>query len=606
MDAIHRERLNEIPAERLSLLTPDQRSNYFERRIELEPGNAGWTILRKQFRQPLLILMTVVGLVLLIACANVANLLLARAAARHKEIAVRLALGAGRFRLIRQLLTESTVLALAGGALGLLFAYQGTRILLTYLPQQRPVFLNVSPDARVLGFTLVVSVLTGILFGLAPALRATRLDLTTSLKEKVVSGSAGRSRLALNKVLIVTQVALSLFLLIGAGLFVRSLQKLKSLDAGFDRENVVVFSVDPGDGFNLAQQVSLYNQLLLRLEALPGVRAVSVSAYPPLYGAPTAYNAVKVPGYTPPAGTDTSCKMLWVGPRYFEAMGMARLQGRDFGPQDETPVPATSSQPALAKTTQNALPEAPLAAVINQTMARDFFGNENPVGKQFDLVGGSLKGTPHQVIGVVKDAKYSSLRETTRRAFYVSYFQNPGSGSLTFLLRTTGNPVDFGSAVRRTVRELDPRLQVTGLRTMDDLVNESLVQERFVAQLAGFFSLFALLLACIGLYGVMSYAVTRRTSEIGIRMALGARSSDVVRLVMKETTWLVVIGVAIGLSAALATTRLISTLLFGLTPTDPLTIAVAALLMIAVAALAGYFPARRASRVDAMTALRYE
>ncbi|MEK6410734.1 MAG: ABC transporter permease [Acidobacteriota bacterium] len=609
LDAIHRQRLNEIPSERLSQLTPTERSNYFASRIELEPGGAGWTPLRKPFRQPLLILMMVVSLVLVIACANVANLLLSRAAARQKEIAVRLALGAGRFRLIRQLLTESLVLALTGGALGLLFAYQGTQLLLTYLPRERPVFLNVSPDARVLGFTLAVSVLTGILFGLAPALRATRLDLTASLKEKAGSGSSGRSRLALNKVLIVAQVGLSLLLLIGAGLFVRSLQKLKSLDAGFDRENVVVFEVEPGHGFSVAQQTSLYEQLLARLEVLPGVRAASVSGYQPLNRMTTASNSVTVPGHTPPAGEDTSCQLLWVGPKFFETMIMPLLQGRDFGPQEEQPFEAKPSQRAGGQAVQNATPygeAAPLSAVINQTMAHYFFGDENPLGKHFYFMGGSLKARPFQVIGVVKDAKYKSLRETSRRAFYLSYFQDPGAGALTFLLRTTGNPTGFGSAIERTVRELNPRLQVVGLKTMDDVVNESLAQERFVAQLASFFSLFALLLACVGLYGIMSYTVTRRTNEIGIRIALGARSADVVRLVMKETMLLVAAGVAIGLGAALAATRLIASLLYGLTPNDPVTMAVAALLMIAVAALAGYLPARRASRVDPMTALRYD
>jgi predicted permease len=244
--------------------------------------------------------------------------------------------------------------------------------------------------------------------------------------------------------------------------------------------------------------------------------------------------------------------------------------------------------------------------VINQTMAHYFFGNEDPVGKHFYFMSGSLKARLFQVIGVVKDAKYKSLRETSRRAFYLSYFQDPGAGPLTFLLRTAGSPTSFGSAIERTVRELNPGLQVVGLKTMDDVVNESLAQERFVAQLAGFFSLFALVLACVGLYGIMSYAVTRRTNEIGIRMALGARSAHVVRLVMRETMQLVAAGVAIGLGVALAATRLIANLLYGVTPNDPVTMAAAALLMIAVAALAGYLPARRASRVDPMTALRYE
>ena len=609
LNAIHRQRLNEISPERLSQLTPTERSNYFAPRIELAPGGAGWTHLRKPFRQPLLILMMVVSLVLVIACANVANLLLSRAAARHKEIAVRLALGAGRLRLIRQLLTESLVLALTGGALGLLFAYLGTQLLLTYLPQERPAFLNVSPDARVLGFTLAVSVLTGILFGLAPALRATRLDLTTSLKEKVGSGSSGRYRLTLNRVLIVGQLGLSLFLLIGAGLFVRSLQKLNGLDVGFDRENVVVFSVEPGNGFSVAQQTSLYKQLLARLEALPGAHKASVSGYPPLNRMPTANNSVTVPGRTPTAGEDTSCQLLWVGPKFFETMNMPLLQGRDFGQPEERPLESDPSQRAVGQAVRDATPSgeaAPLSAVINQTMANYFFGNENALGKRFYFMVGSLKAQPFQVIGVVKDAKYKSLRETSRRAFYLSYFQDPGDGALTFLLRTNGNPTGLGSAIERTVRELNPRLRVVGLKTMDDLVNESLAQERFVAQLASFFSLFALLLASIGLYGVISYAVTRRTNEIGIRMALGARGSDVMTLVIRNGMMLALIGVALGLTAAFGLTRLMGSLLFGVTATDTLTFVTVPLCLIIVALIACYVPARRATKVDPLVALRYE
>jgi predicted permease len=294
-----------------------------------------------------------------------------------------------------------------------------------------------------------------------------------------------------------------------------------------------------------------------------------------------------------------------VGPKFFETMGIPLLQGRAFGAQEETPMASTATPPAIANKSQNAVTDAPLAAVINQAMAQYFFGNQNPLGNHFEFLAGSMKRR-FQVIGVVKDAKYKTLRETTRRAFYVSYFQDPGSGALTFLLRTTVNPSSLGNAIHRTVRDLTPGLQIAGLKTMDDVVNESLVQERFVAQLAGFFSLFALLLACIGLYSTMSYAVTRRTGEIGIRMALGARGVDVIGLVMKETILLVAVGVTIGLIAALAGTRLISSMLFGLPPNDPVTMGMATLLLFAVAAVAGYLPARRASRVDPMMALRHE
>src|SRR6266540_1678598 len=528
METIFQQQINDVAAAQSADWTPTQRRNHFERHIRLEFGGAGYTTLRRQFRQPLFILMAAVGLTLLIACVNVANLLLARAATRRKEIAVRLALGAGRFRLLRQLLTESVLLSLLGGAAGLLFARACLRGLITYLPQQTQAALDVPLDAPVLAFTLVVSVLTGLLFGLAPAWQATRLNLTASLKDQT-GASASRSRLALNKTLVVTQVALSLYLLIGAGLFVRSLRNLRSLDTGFDYENIVQFSIDPGSGYNAQQRSDLYKQMLTRLEALPGVQSATLLYFSLLSGGGLDFK-VSVPGYTPAPDENMSCNEMAVGPRFFETMRMPVLAGRDFGPQDEQPP----------------------------------------------------------------------------RTYYLYYFQLPGREGMTFQLRASGGTADYAATLGRLARELSPQAQVVGLRMMTEVVNESLTQERFIAQLGSAFSLFALLLACVGLYGVMSYAMTRRTNEIGVRMALGARGADVVRMVMKETMLLVAIGLAVGLGAALATTRLISTLLFGLSPNDPATIAAAALLMTVVAAFAGYLPARRASRVDPMTALRCE
>ncbi|MGH9850990.1 MAG: ABC transporter permease [Blastocatellia bacterium] len=599
MDLIFRQHLNEVASAGAANWTPTQRREHFERRIELESGSTGWARLREQFRQPLLILMTVVALVLLIACANIANLLLARAATRRKEIAVRLAIGASRWRLIRQLLSESILLAVAGGTLGLLFAYWCSRVLLNYLPQQSQIALDLTLDLRVLGFTLVVSVLTGLLFGIAPAMQSTRFDLATSLKDAT---GAKRTRLTLNKMLVVTQVALSLFLLTGAGLFLRSLQNLKNLDVGFNHEHLVQFFMDPGRGYDLAQRVNLYKQVLTRLDAMPGARSASFSSLGLLTGSVISY-AVTVPGYMPRSDENTACNVLTVGPRFFETMEIPILIGRDFGPQDERtvgiPVPTSAPQ----TTAPNPPQPAPRSVVINQTMARYFFGNENPIGKRFSQKG---SGSPMEIIGVSKDAKYASLREQTPCTFYLYYLQQPNQGSMTFQLRTNGDESGYAAMIQRSVREIDRKLQVTGLRTMEDIVNESLVQERFVAQIASALSMFALLLACLGLYGVMSYAVTRRISEIGIRMALGAQTRDVVMLVMRETMLLVVVGITIGLSATLATTRLVSNLLFGLTPTDPMTFALAVSLMISVAAMAGYLPARRASRIDPMIALRYE
>ncbi len=582
--------------------TEAERRAFLDRHIELQPGGAGWTPLRDMFKKPLYILMTVVGLAQLIACANVANLLLARAAARRKEIAVRLAIGAGRFRIIRQLLTESLLLTFFGAALGLLFAQWIADLLLTFLPQYHgPIQINLELNTRLLGFTLAVSLLTGLLAGLAPALRATRLDLISSLKEQVSHSSAGEMRLPLNKILVVAQVALSLFLLVGAGLFVRSLQHLKNLDAGFDRENVTLFELDLGREYPVPRRVTLYKQLLARLEALPGARATSFSSYSLLSGTSQSMKA-SVEGYTPPPDEDMRCKQLWVTPQYFATMGIPLLRGRDFGPQDELP----ASEPAAA-----AVAKRPLVAVINETMARQFFGDDNPLGKRIRFPGYPDKNSePFEIVGVVKDAKYLSLREKTPRIIYFPFLQIPNEFGSTFQLRAIGDQAGHASAIRRVVQELDPKVQTLNLRTMNDVVNESLAQERFVAQLAGFFSLFALILACIGLYGVMSYTVTRRTREIGIRMALGAQGSDVLRMVLRETMLLVVTGMAIGLAAALATTKLIesllSDLLFGLEATDPLTIALATLSLLAVAALAGWLPARRAARVDPLVALRHD
>jgi len=610
MDAVFKNYINEISPGDAASLTPAQRRNYFERRIRLDSGATGLLIsfLRRRITQPLFILMGAAGLLLLIACANVANLLLARAAARRKEIVVRLSLGAGRFRLVRQLLTESMLLAALGGALGLLFAQWGTSLLLTYLPGRGLITLDPALDAQALGFTLAVTLVTGALFGLAPALRATRLDLSSSLKN-AVGGSAGRLRLAPHKALVVAQVALSIFLLVGAGLFVRSLQNLKNLDAGFDRENVTLFGLDTGSGYTPAQRVNLQKQLLERLESLPGARSASLSHIGPLSGT-RFVSDITVEGYTPGPDEDVRCYQLRVGPKFFATMGVPLPQGRDFNQQELQPLAGPPSDNAATSQSSQPQSSAPLAAVINQAMARHFFGEQNPIGRRFRFRNGPFKVFPIEIIGVAKDAKYENLREQTRRIFYLSFFQWPHESrqmaDQQILLRAFGDPSNTAAAIQRVVREIDSQIQVLDLRTMNDVVDESLTQERFVAQLGAAISLCALLLACIGLYGVMSYATARRTNEIGIRMALGARGADIAGMVMKETMLLVAAGVVIGLSAALGATRLISSLLFGLTPNDPATIVAAVLLMIAVAALAGYLPARKAARVDPMTALRCE
>jgi predicted permease len=581
--------------------TSEQRRDHFERHAMLEAGATGYTSLRRQFRQPLLILMATVGLVLLIACVNVANLMLARAATRRKEIAVRLALGANRFRLFRQLLTESVLLSVIGGIASLILARMCVRVLTTYLPEQSRAALDLSIDARVLLFTLTVSLLTGLLFGLFPAWQTTRQSVTAALKDQM-GASAGPSRLVVNKLLVVAQVSLSLFLLIGAGLFIRSLQNLRNLDVGMNYENILQFSLDFGDSYR-AQQRSDFNKTILeRLEALPGAHSATLLYFSLLSGSGISYN-VTVPGFSPPPDVSTECDSTAVGPRFFETMKMPILSGRDFGPQDERPVAAaTPAGPAKSAKLERA-PEAPLRyAVINQSMARFFYGDQNPIGKRFVSEGRNQ----FEVIGVTQDSKYFDIREQPPRIYYTYYFQQPRRQSVTFQLRTDSEARDYAGTIQRLIRELDPQVQVIGLKTMADVVDESLVQERFIAQTSTAFSLVALTLACIGLYGVMSNAVTRRTNEIGIRMALGAKSGDVVKLVMREVLLLVGLGTLIGLMAAFATLRLVSHLLFEVRPSDPLTIGFATLLLIVVAVLAGYLPARRASNVDPLIALRAE
>jgi predicted permease len=581
--------------------TPEKGQDIQNRSMRLLPASQGFSVLRRQYSEPLWLLMAVVGLVLLIACANVANLLLARAASRGKEIAVRLALGASRLRLIRQLLTESLLLALLGGAAGLLLAWRLSGLLLAVFSSGRnPVTagssltLNVPLDGRVVGFTAVVSLLAVVLFGLAPAWRATRIDLTPTLKDGARDSRGGRFRWG--RALVVAQVALSLTLLVGAGLFIRSLIKLKSADLGFRRENVLLFSVDPQlTGYQRDRIAGLYKQLLERVATVPGVRSVSLSRQGLLNGGGTQ-GSITVPGRPPKADEngftqtreDTEWNAPWfcqVGPRFFETVGMTILRGRDFGPQDNE--------------------TARKVAVVNEAFARYYFGDEDPVGQQFDR--GQGDGGLMEIIGVVKDAKSVNIRETTPRTFYVPFLQDPGSWrETTFQVRAAGDPLPLVAAIRREAQGVDPNLPLFRVRTLEAQVDESLGQERLVALLAGLFGALALLLACAGLYGVLSYSVSRRTREIGVRMAIGAPPGRVLRMILVETYSLALAGVAIGAAISLAAGRLIANMLFGLTPNDPITLLSAVLIMLGVASLAGLLPARKASRVAPMVALRQE
>jgi len=560
--------------------------------IELRPGGKGLDFLRLQYSDRLSILMAIVGLVLLVACVNLAALLLAQAMARQKEITVRIALGASRSRLIRQLLTESLLLAVTGGTLGLLCASWGVRILLAAWSRGwNPIQLEIRPDARVLFFTTAVSLLTGLLFGLVPAVRATHVDLSPGLKEnpavRWATRRSGAARFGLGKSLIVCQVALSLLLLVGAGLFVRTLQNLKGVDLGFNPERVLLFGLDPTlSGYRDVRLSDLYAQVLNRLESIPGVLSASMSAQT-LISDFDSSDKISIDGTTPQPGQRMNVAINHVGPRFFETMDIPLLLGRGLGMQDAASVPKV--------------------AVINETAARRYFGSGSPLGKTFRWQ--SRSDWQIEVIGVVKDAKYARLKDEIPPTVYVPYLQNHfswGLGRMYFEVRTAADAVGTITAVRAAVREIDKDLPLIDVKAQVEQIDQSLSQERLFAKLSGFFGALALILACIGLYGIMAYSVTRRVNEIGIRMALGAQRNHVLWLVLRETILLVAVGIAGGIPAALATTRLISSMLFGLKPTDTATIIGATLLMAAVALFAGYLPARRASRVDPIVALRYE
>jgi putative ABC transport system permease protein len=566
-----------------------QRQLYSERRLEAQPGAGGYTELRRKFRRSLLLLMMAVGLVLLIACANIASLLLARAAARRHEFTVRSALGAGRLRLMRQLLTESLLLAALGGSFGLLLAQLGTRALLLFMRLRADhISFSVAPDARVLLFTLVASLLTGLLFGLAPALRSSRLDLASALKGTAggVAGDASRQRLG--QAMVVAQVALSLLLLIGAGLFVRTLEKLKATDAGFNRENVIVFNLDFTQELR-QRRLLVYRELAARLETLPGVSAAGMTSQFVLVRNSVS-DRISVEGYAARPDEDLGCWEFFISSHFFEAMGTPLVRGRGFEPQDERPA---DSLPAYT----------PLPAVINQAMARRYFGDANPLGRRFYSV--IQPEQKFEIVGVVKDVRLKSLREPSPPTYYLPNIFDPGHDA-AFALRTMSDAGVMAASLRQVAQEVNPTIRVRDVRSLNDVVNTSLHQERVLAQLGGFLSIFALALACLGLYGVLSFSVAQRRREIGVRMALGAQRKDVLSLVVGRGLKLALLGLALGLLAALAVTRFVSSLLYGVTAADPVTFVGVSLLLLLVAGLASWLPARSATKLDPMTVLRHE
>lgn len=525
-------------------------------------------------------LMAVVVSVLLIGCANVANLLLARGSRRRREIAVRAALGAGRSRIIRQMLTESLLLSIAGGVLGLLLALWLMDLLLSFEALAAFVALDLGLDWRLLGFTLAVSLVTGILFGLAPAVGAARSDLVASLKDIPQAGGIER-RFGLRNLLVTAQIALSLALLVGAGLFLRSLERAYSIDFGFSARDALLASVDMArQGYKEAQARELYRQILERAAALPGVEAAALGQYIPV-DASGSRTTVTVEGYTRAPGEDLEFNLNIVDENYFRSLGVPLLAGREFGAGDT----ATS----------------PRVAIINEAMARRFWPNDEAVGKRFSLSGG--REPFYEVVGVVRTGKYRNLREAPIPYMYLPLSQNYRP-RMTIFLR--GNAEAIAPALRAAVQQIDRTLPLFDVRTLDEHLGRALAQERTNAWLVGGFALVALGLALVGLFGLLSYSVAQRKYEIGIRLALGAQKGDILRLVIGQGMALVASGAAIGLAGAMALNRLIASFLFEVSPYDPLTFALIVPLFAAIALLASYIPARRAMSVDPLLALRQE
>lgn len=574
-----------------SKIEADDMAELHKSQINVVEGGRGFSDLRPGFHEPLYLLMGMVVLVLLIACVNVSNLLLARASARRKEIAVRLSIGASRARLVRQLLTESLLLSFGGAAFGLLLASWGTHALLRLslgrLGQDK---LQASLDPRVLAFTAAVALLTGILFGLIPALRSFKFEVTPALKESSTATSSESKASGWNwgKALVVSQVALSVLVLFAAGLLVRSLSNLQNVDFGYNREHLLLIRTDPLSADYKPPKLSqFYDEVARRLANLPGVRGVSASMNGLFSGSESA-TTMKVEGYVPAHDEDRTIYLDAVGPDYFSTLGVSMILGRDIRPQDT----ATSPQ----------------VVVVNEAMARFYFKDSNPIGKKIWADDDEhRKLPPYEIVGVARNAQDHDLHQQVQRRFYVPIAQYPDAlSNLNFEVRTVGDHQAVVEAARKEIAAFDSRVPVLRIRTLNELVNNSINNEIMIARLSSFFGVLALLLACVGLYGVMSYAVSGRTREIGVRMAVGASRQDVLLMVLRGAMTLIVVGVLIGIPAAFATSRLIQSMLFHLTAFDPLSMGAVILLLGAVATIAGLIPARRATKVNPMVALRYE
>jgi len=594
--------------------------------VSLTPAEEGLSGNRSDISAPLYVLLLAVGIVLLIACANVAGLLLSRAAARQKEMAVRFALGASRARIVRQLLTESVMLSIAGGVLGILFATWCVTSIAAFMAATNEGLSSFRPDInpRVLLFTSAVSIVTGILFGLAPAFRGMRVDLTPVLKEGSGSNLPGahtaRGRFGAGNWLVVVQVALSIVVLAGAGLLVRTLQNVKNISPGFDTRNILTFRLDPTlIGYKRAEANIFYRELHSRIAAIPGVLSSSYS-WSPLLGGGLWTTGFHLPGT--PKDEQVETDLLPIGPEFFKTMRIALLDGREFIPADfERARAADEAQAAqreqLAaklkpgwKPAANATPVAgvgPVPAIVNQAFVRKIFPKVNPLGQRFgqseaNPETGELQNPGWEIVGVVADSKYNSLRRDVEPTTYIPH----SGGIVSFSLRTAADPVNFVSLIRSIVNQMDSNLPVFRVKSVSQQIDQQVFKERLIARLAGFFAALALILACIGLYGLVSYEVACRTREIGIRTALGAEKQDVLRLVVGQGMRLAIAGAVLGIALALALMRYAKSLLFGVGAADPVTFAAVTALLIGVTMLACYLPARRAARVDPVVALRYE